>query len=572
MAALKVYPDSKPHLNRGEKEQIGTNDPVKEIIEAVQHNNLEKAELVAKKAKDIQKLLSHAFETEIPGDLPETISKSEQTMLGAFQFQCLWHLVAYCAANNLIQFFLLHKADISVQDTSGDNFVHLLIQMSIRNRERANDFERTFETLVRLAPPETMKWLLLQENMQGIRPLEMASKYESWKMFLAIFSVKGTYILSSNDYVSSVLVKYAITEYKAHPRIFKSPIYYFMNMSKQSAEFVTEHKSVLSLFRLWTDFELKLNRVFLFSNILLQFLLLLAYYNFSQYVAVSRNEELITNSLLDFQNTSNRTQSCFAKAFESQVAVLDIASFRWLTIAFLLLGSLLELLFSFAVFISWMIEISDKLFQKKGCKLFKRRDQLTGSFVTRGMWSLYGILIFVAVLVELFELHGYNVLSFTNHTLFFSGILLISLFSLVNYAVMIDSGVYFIMIQSMSLHLVHFLFLYALFCIPFIASSQRLLLKGKAGECIYYFKFSVGIVYSLILYLIFSGDLAMITLASADQENQETKDAIKIVFVVFIVLVGLILMNFLIGLFSFSAADIKSTQEIHLLVWRLRVS
>ena len=111
----------------------------------------------------------------------------------------------------------------------------------------------------------------MHENKQGLRPLEMAAKFESWKIFLTIFSVKGIYLHCSNNYGSGHLTKYNITDYKMHHRIFTSPIYYFITMSSKSAETLIEQKRIVSFFRLWTDFEVNLSRMFLISHIVLSF-------------------------------------------------------------------------------------------------------------------------------------------------------------------------------------------------------------------------------------------------------------------------------------------------------------
>ncbi len=262
-------------------------------------------------------------------------------------------------------------------------------------------------------------------------------------------------------------------------------------------------------------------------------------------------------------------QPCLGKRYEALTIMFDVPHCRWLVIALLILESTVQVLFLFAVGCVWIVEAYSSIKNTKRCKISISKTELSGSFPQHCIFVLCGMLIFVAVLVDICELFGQNMLSDTYHTVLFSGVLLISFFSLATYGVMFDSGIYFIMIQKMSLHLVYFLFLYSLFCIPMVTASQRLLLRGqKAEECMYDFGLSMGLVYTLVVNLVATVDIATTTLDSVDED---ANDAVQLMYIFFIFIVAIVLVNFLIALFSFYAGDIKKIQEVHLLIWRLRV-
>ena len=210
---------------------------------------------------------------------------------------------------------------------------------------------------------------------------------------------------------------------------------------------------------------------------------------------------------------------------------------------------------------------------RKNYEFEKAASPFVDPFVYNIFHTCFIILTFVAFIQDILVYHGYKTMVSSTHYSLFYCIIMSGLITIFSFSVFYDSvGYYYILIMGMAKHTAHFIFLFVLFAIPFMATSERILLhSAPADNCRYDFKLGVETAYTLVLTLMNSYNFLDGSPATQDVSPMDLK-SLRVLHIIFIFTTIIVLINFLIALFSSTANTIISTKDIHLLIGRLSVS
>ena len=140
-----------------------------EWYETIRHNNRSKAEEMFKylSSDEVKTYTNQEFnfgDNVLNSSLKEWIYKPSKALF----------LAAIFNSYDILDFFFEIQVDFKQKDKSGDNIVHSLIFMCYNDRHQKQQCIGAYEYLVAMLPSETTKEILLMENQDGFRPLELA--------------------------------------------------------------------------------------------------------------------------------------------------------------------------------------------------------------------------------------------------------------------------------------------------------------------------------------------------------------------------------------------------------------
>ena len=133
-------------------------------------------------------------------------------------------MVMSCASISGMECLLRHGANVSSQDPYGHNPVHLIICFSFVKPELNHIWVAMFEKLVACVPFAIVKQMFLEENNQGLRPLEFAAQQGTVEIGMCMWEVPGIYLHQSTPIPGGHFKLYNVTEYESGDRQNKSPV------------------------------------------------------------------------------------------------------------------------------------------------------------------------------------------------------------------------------------------------------------------------------------------------------------------------------------------------------------
>ena len=121
---------------------------------------------------------------------------------------------------------LLHRGANPTQTTSsGNNLIHVLIaKASMEPEEHENSYINTLKWIGKSVDKEMYLSLLLTENGEGLRPLELAAHLGTYWLFQFLFETPQLYITKEVNRYPHKVQYFDITDYIRGSRIDKSPV------------------------------------------------------------------------------------------------------------------------------------------------------------------------------------------------------------------------------------------------------------------------------------------------------------------------------------------------------------
>ena len=145
-------------------------------------------------------------------------------------------LAAAFGAREVVVAFLKHGADPLVVDNNSYNVVHSLIAFSVFEPEHEGACVETYKFLLELLNPRDVKELLMQENQQTLRPVEMAAQCGVFYLLQAIYETEGVYVTKVERKGIYNYRWIDITEYESYRkgnRVTKSPLFLLTLLHKK---------------------------------------------------------------------------------------------------------------------------------------------------------------------------------------------------------------------------------------------------------------------------------------------------------------------------------------------------
>ena len=136
-----------------------------------------------------------------------------------------WCLAAVCDSRNVMQVLLEYGADVLQVNYSGNNLLHVLAALSSTGNESTEEeIVATAKYIRHILETEVYEKLLLTENSDGLRPLELASHLGSFALFMFYFCTLDVYITREEEYTLYKIQYFEITEYITGVRHYQSPL------------------------------------------------------------------------------------------------------------------------------------------------------------------------------------------------------------------------------------------------------------------------------------------------------------------------------------------------------------
>ncbi len=567
MPLVKVQPLAGKSKGNGKEESSVSLDWTSDWLEVIKSNDQQDAELLLGTVPCPDELINGSFRASSSVHFAKTKSKLDTFLSEYLDESPWWLIVARCGSMNLIQLFLDWNVNIVAQDDHGNNFVHMLVVMSAFDNTKESKYVNTLNVLMNCVDMDVKLQLLMTENREGLRPLEMCAKYECWNLFRAIISVKDVYVKEEN-FGNMTVCNHAITEYESFTRMFKSPIFYFLNINTKTAVF-TKCLKFYHPIRTWSKLHIKAVYSFLMATIVVHGLYFVLFVVFDTYIAAAFDETV------EEWNYSNQLQksniTCYSKQKSVLVETFNVAVFRGTIIAFLVIISVFEILHWAALWITWLYGTYKRRIQDKHSICLKKNDHYATQIPLMILHTLQVMLITFLFSADLLTFHKVTMLSTITHDLLSYCVWLLSICVLSHYSTFLDSfGYYHLVVQGMAVHTGHFFLLVSIACAPFIYISERFVNRGTS-LCALKFELNVATVYDIVISSAVSG-AKMDDLGGMMNKRPHQADAIMMAHLVFVLLVGVILINFLIALFTFTVTEIVETKDMRLLIRRLGVS
>ena len=144
-----------------------------------------------------------------------------------------WCLAAVCDSRRVMELLLEHGADLLQVNSNGNNMLHVLAALASTGTEKEEeDVISTARHIRNIVKPDIYCKLLLTENSDGLRPLELAGHLGAFALFRFYFDTKDLYITREDDHTLYKIQYFEITEYVTGVRFYQSPLNSLLNVEK----------------------------------------------------------------------------------------------------------------------------------------------------------------------------------------------------------------------------------------------------------------------------------------------------------------------------------------------------
>ena len=137
-----------------------------------------------------------------------------------------WCLAATCDSRKVMRVLLDYGTNVMQVTSTNNNVLHALSALASTGTEEEEEGVIATVSYIRtILEPGVYQKLLLAENGDGLRPLELASHLGAFSLFMFFFNTPGIYITKEEDCVLYKLQYFDITEYTTGSRYFQCPLY-----------------------------------------------------------------------------------------------------------------------------------------------------------------------------------------------------------------------------------------------------------------------------------------------------------------------------------------------------------
>ena len=147
-------------------------------------------------------------------------------------------VAAICGSHQIMDTIIENKGDVCGIDWNGGNVLHYMVSFAFLHPERELSICRSYVCLTSLLTMETMRKLLMQENNDKLRPLEMTAQLGVFALFRFILETKGVYLVRSERQGIYLRKSYDLTDYENFTsednRCVKSPLHFLAYADKSN--------------------------------------------------------------------------------------------------------------------------------------------------------------------------------------------------------------------------------------------------------------------------------------------------------------------------------------------------
>ncbi len=538
-------------------------------LDAVLHNDKEEVAKCLQEGSENEKLLNGNFQIPTFARIGGRLIMSGN--YGSFNLQNAWCLTGAFRSHDVMSLFIQHGVDILQQDIKGNNIIHCIVFMAFLD-DAEQDYLVTLEFLFQLLQGDPKSKcvmdLLMTENMDSLRPLEVAANLGCFKLFWYIFEHPGVYLKREEPQGMYTVQWFDVSEYELYgqnTRIYQSPITAlgyvdFDLLDKDSTKAIFQSDLIKSWFVAKNAANTPFTILWLSIRIMYMLAFIMMDTSIGSMISVKHMETSYQNASLSriSQNISmhqNMTNTCgnmnnMTKNNETMLAIM----------VYLAIHSFLIITFD-------IIEASLTLhFRQHTIMLYTPRHRKT-LVVYYGFYRVMQVILSVCVLTmasAYFTAHFVKYISIPDvifHLLYIQSSTSM-IWSILYFIQLIPwLGHFVISVQRMITDLLQFGVLLALFITPYAFTFQMLLNDINPGKCISEFD---NILHSY--YTIFTAMLNMVNFTSFNTSNQLS---LYILHITFVFMIPVLLMNLLIAVFSNSYAEITDHKDIVMTIQKM---
>ena len=148
-----------------------------------------------------------------------------------------WCLAAVFDSRQVLQVMHNFGVDITQSNSHGNTFLHCIIaNASLLPEDGESQCIKTIIFIKSIMTDENFKRILLTENKDRLRPLELAAHLGTFIIFRNLFETNSLYMAKTQDLGFYSLQHYDITEYVDGSRFFNSPLILMLYLEQRKLE------------------------------------------------------------------------------------------------------------------------------------------------------------------------------------------------------------------------------------------------------------------------------------------------------------------------------------------------
>ena len=441
-------------------------------------------------------------------------------------------LAAVCGSCDVIQELHIAGIDMFQADKLENNVIHMLVIHANRNPEKELMYLDVFIKIKTLMSKEAFNRMLVTENISGTKPLELAAHFQTFRLMNAILTTPGVYLKKQAKCGTLSIDGYDVTDYESDTECrpwMNSPMFLllFLICSKLNDEFTT--KFITSgLISRWMKIR---------KNIYLPFIVFWAAVRLlSIFLA------FFPAALGDPQGTDNATCGTYIHVTKS-VNTVAIITLIVLT-TFALLYDLYDMVRLYRLNTRWM----GKYTPMKG-------QRVVHYVFYRVLEAILNVVLLVMCLNKIIWHHwGHHLPIYLGQMLFVT-MTCCSVWSLLFFAQLMPVvGTYVMATQRMLHSLAKFGLIILIFVLPFGFIFPKFISRNGDGSCPEEFDSTVSSFYTSFTII-----LNMVDFRSFDTPSKESLWLFHVFYTIF---VAVLLLNFLIAIFSDTFKEIADNPEV----------
>ena len=518
------------------------------LLEAIKSKNVNRIHALANNCtNDVKKeLLNPVFEP------PKCRTKYRHSRDSLFQDPPLLFYAVF-QGRETYETLLQNGASLMLTDQHGFNVCHFLCVVGFVIPAMESECVSIYNRLIVQVGHKRMNTLLRMEDFEGLRPLELAVHLGCIKLFYAIFNTPGIYLLKSHRQGFYCIKEYDVTEYESiggSSRRNKSPMMFLTTVDSRILKNCDAmHSLCAGPIAAWANHKIKYNVPFIFLWSLLRLLCIFCFYLLVGYDANISFYDIINN------RTNNDVVNTTEPLCESVTDWFGLYTDENILIFSLIYVWVFSLISLFSEIVEGFVTLT--LESRKWKKCFgKPKDTLVSTVHYRLCQCIF---CFIGNLL----ITTYTLSPARNLEPALIGITYVSTWSILYFAQLLPHIGYFVnTIQRMLSVMLQFVIVYLIIVLPFTCAFQ-IILRSDLCEMVEGFESLPAAAYSVFKIM-----LNMIDLTERYSESSHT---LLLLHVTFVFMVAILLINFLVALFSNSIYEILEAKEVIMLVQRLSV-
>ena len=474
-----------------------------------------------------------------------------------------WCIVGAYGHISIMQTFIANEVDIFQKDVNNSNIIHAMVIMASLLQDREERIVKAYSFLKASLDVGCLEQLLHAENIDGLRPIELASHLGCFALLQAIFETEGIYLTCNEKRGIFDIQWFDVTDYestKPGNRRTLSPLVLALSVDKRQVDNLNCKRFFTSqLVQNWVTMKLKSNKYNLLLWFLIRLGLLLLCIAFDAMGGWYDMKKLRTYNQLqkdNFSNTSFLTDyACFVQYIKNpspdNLLILG---------CIILICSLCMILFDLVE----MVKVVRANHKWRLMNLSGKKQFLVHIIFYRDVQIVLSIGILIIFAIRYFELHHEISPPKLVSDIVYAFIANAAVWSFLYFCQILPwIGSFVITTQRMVEDIIKFMVLFIAFLIPFYVCFTRLVIQNIRGECPKGFQSYFQMAYSTFTIL-----FNMVNFSQFDLDNPE---GIYTFHIIFIFLTAILLLNLLIAIFTNTAGYVIQHKDIIQTVQNLSV-